>query len=741
MTVRWLDQIGADDVATAGGKGASLGELAGAGLPVPPGFVVTADTYRSFIEETGLEEAVEAALEVDIEDDAALEAAARECRDAIHAAGFPDRVRTELLEAYDELDGEFVAARSSATTEDLPDASFAGQQETLLNVTREGLIDAVRECWASLYTARAVYYREQQGFGQDSDIAVVVQSMVDAEQSGVMFTRHPSTGAPETVVEAALGLGEGVVSGSVSPDNYVVREDGIEATVAHQETMFVRDAETGETVEQPVPESRRSARVLEDDELETLDDIGARVENHYGAPQDVEWAIADDEFYLLQSRPITTLAEEKGEDLVSGIGASPGTAEGLVRVVDRLDQLERVGSGDVLVAETTSPDMIAAMQRAEAVVTDRGGMTSHAAIVARELGVPAVVGTEGATQRLEDDRRVAVDGDRGVVTPGGDTGGDSEESAVAAPETDVDTQPVPATGTAVKVNVSIPAAAERAAATGADGVGLLRLEHMVLSTNTTPAKYVADNGEEPYVEMLVEGVGAYTEAFHPRPVRVRTLDAPTDEFRQLEGGDDEPHEPNPMLGYRGFRRSVTEPELFELELEAFARLYEEGYDNLEVMVPLVADGDDARRARELFETAGIDTGERTWGTMIETPASALVVEDILDAGVDFVSFGTNDLTQYTLAVDRNNERVADRYNPLHPAVVGLLEDCIAACEGRDVRTSICGQAGSNPEMVERLVSAGIDSVSVDIDAVADVRRCVDRVERRLLLSAAREQNG
>ncbi|MFB6218526.1 MAG: putative PEP-binding protein, partial [Halobacteriaceae archaeon] len=363
----------------------------------------------------------------------------------------------------------------------------------------------------------------------------------------------------------------------------------------------------------------------------------------------------------------------------------------------------------------------------------------HAAIVSRELGVPAVVGTGDATATLEEDQPVTVDGDRGTVTLG--SADDESESDPDPAERPADAGGAPVTATDVKANVSIPAAAERAAATDADGVGLLRLEHMVLSTNATPAEYVATHGEDAYVEMLAEGVGAYAEAFHPRPVRVRTLDAPTDEFRQLEGGDAEPHEPNPMLGYRGIRRSLDKPELFELELEAFRRLYEQGYDNLELMVPLVADGDDARRARELFEEAGIDTGERTWGTMIETPASALVVEDILDAGVDFLSFGTNDLTQYTLAVDRNNERVADRYDPLHPAVVGLLEDCIAACEGTGVRTSICGQAGSDPEMVERLVRAGIDSVSVDVDAVADTRRAVARAERRLMVEAAREQNG
>jgi pyruvate,water dikinase len=673
-----------------------------------------------------------------VEDDAALEEAASAARELILEVEVPDTVVEDLLGAYDELGGEFVAVRSSATTEDLPEASFAGQQETLLNVTRADLADAVRQCWASLFTARAVYYRERHGFDHGSDIAVVVQQMVDAQKSGVLFTRHPSTGAPETVVEAAWGLGEGVVSGTVSPDNYVVRDDDTDVTVAEQETMFVRDGDTGETVQQSVPEHRADGRVLTDGELADLVALGDRVEEHYDAPQDVEWAIADGEVYLLQSRPITTL-EEDGEDdtLTEGIGASPGSATGLVRVVERIDQLERVGSGDVLVTEMTTPDMIAAMQRAAALVTDRGGMTSHAAIVARELGVPAVVGTGDATSVLEEDQNVTVDGDRGTVTAGTD-GADENEDDEATTVESAKTAVAPVTATTVKANVSIPEAADRAAATDADGVGLLRLEHMVLSTNATPARYVDTHGEDGYVDMLVEGVGAYAEAFYPRPVRVRTLDAPTDEFRQLEGGAAEPDEHNPMLGYRGFRRSVQEPALFGLELEAFARLYEEGYDNLEVMVPLVGDESDVRLARERFADAGIDPDERRWGTMVETPSSALRIDEILDEGVDFVSIGTNDLTQYTLAVDRNNGQVADRYDETHPAVLDLVDRVVGACNDRGVDVAVCGQAASRPEMAAHLVENGIDSLSVDVDALAEVRETVARVERGLLLDAARD---
>jgi pyruvate,water dikinase len=750
MAVRWLEDVRADDIDSVGGKGASLGELTDAGLPVPPGFVVTAGTYRTFIEEAGIDQELFDAVDVDAEDSAALADAEARAKDLILNTEFPEELRENILSSYDALDdGEaFVAVRSSATAEDLPDASFAGQQETFLNVTREGLLDRVKRCWASLFTQRAIYYRQEQGFDHDLvNIAVVVQRMVDAEKSGVMFTSHPSTGAHEAIIEAAWGLGEAVVSGAVSPDNYHVNRDTDEVeevTVADKKVMHVKDEETGETVEREVPEEKRTERVLSNEEIETLVTIGERVEDHYGTPQDVEWAMVDGDVYMLQSRPITTIDDEEdmtdtdsgdGEALVNGLGASPGVASGPVRVVKKLDQLDKVGDGDIIVTEMTTPDMVPAMKRAAGIVTDEGGMTSHAAIVSRELGCPAVVGATDATSTLADDQIVTLDGDKGVVREGRvETTEERDPIEEARPKTPVK----PMTATEVKVNVSIPEAAERAAATGADGVGLLRMEHMILSTNKTPERYIEDHGEEAYVQELVEGVRGVAEEFYPRPVRVRTLDAPTDEFRQLEGGNDEPHEHNPMLGYRGIRRSLDRPDVFKHELEAFRELYEMGYDNVEVMFPLVNDAEDVARARDLMEDAGIDIEKRTWGVMIETPASALSMDEIAEEGVDFASFGTNDLTQYTLAVDRNNGNVADRFDELHPSVLRLIEHTIEVCREHDVATSICGQAGSKPDMVDFLVETGVSSISANIDAVRDVQHEVKRVEQRMLLESVRE---
>ena len=753
MAVRWLEDIRADDIGSVGGKGASLGEMTDAGLPVPPGFVVTADTYRSFIEETGIDEELFAAVDVDAEDSASLAEAESKAKELILETETPEPIREEIRSSYAKLDsGEaFVAVRSSATAEDLPDASFAGQQETYLNVNGgDDLLDRVKECWASLFTQRAIYYRQRQGFEHDVvDIAVVVQKMVDAEKSGVMFTSHPSTGAPTVIIEAAWGLGEAVVSGTVSPDNYVVdRESGDldEVTVADKKVEMIKDGATGQTVEREVEADRREARVLSDEEIDELVELGRKVEDHYGTPQDVEWAIADGKVYMLQSRPITTIDEDErekaaaaadgneGEELLSGLGASPGSASGAVRVVEKLDQLDKVGEGDIIVTQMTTPDMVPAMKRAAGIITDEGGMTSHAAIVSRELGVPAVVGTGGATETLHDDQIVTIDGDRGSVTEGRKDVEEREPLEEARPKAPVK----PMTATEVKVNVSIPEAAERAAATGADGVGLLRIEHMILGTNKTPDKYIEDHGTRAYVDEIVDGVRGVADEFYPRPVRVRTLDAPTDEFRQLEGGDAEPHEHNPMLGWRGIRRSLDEPDVFKHELEAFKRLYEMGYDNVEIMFPLVNDADDVATARNLMEEVGIDPNKRRWGVMIETPSSVMTVGDMAEEGIDFASFGTNDLTQYTLAVDRNNENVSDRFDELHPGVLALISETIQTCREHDVNTSICGQAGSKPEMVRFLVQEGISSISANIDAVRDVQHEVKRVEQKLILETARD---
>ncbi|BBL68970.1 phosphoenolpyruvate synthase [Methanoculleus chikugoensis] len=753
--VLWLEEIKKEDIISVGGKGASLGEMTAIGLPVPKAFVVTAQAFRRFLIETGIEEELFRKLErLDVDDNGALESVAKEVQEIVLSVEMPDHLRQDIVEAYDRMgaNGTVVAVRSSATAEDLPDASFAGQQETFLNILGEiDLLDAVQRCWASLYGARAIYYRAKQGFDDRSvNIAVVVQELIRSEKSGVMFTSHPVTGEPLTIVEGSWGLGEAVVSGSVSPDNYVFdlrSERVVDRLIAEKEIMIVPEGKHG-TKTVNLSAKQRTAPVLSDAEVARLATLGKIAEDHYGVPQDVEWAIVGDVFFILQSRPITTIKRPDiphggatgqpkgplGVVLVEGQGASPGVASGRVVIVRDVKDTSGVKDGDILVTKMTNPDMVPAMRRVSAIVTDEGGMTCHAAIVSRELGTPAVVGTKKATKLLKDGQVVTVDGEKGIIYEGAVA--PAAAAAPAAAPAAAAVAPV-ITGTLVKVNVSLPEAAQRAAATGADGVGLLRIEHLILGLNKTPGWYIENNAEEEFIAELYGGIKTVLDAFPGKPVWVRTLDAPTDEFRNMEGGEEEPFEHNPMLGWRGIRRDLRSPEQFRLQVEAFKRLWAAGYDNLGVMFPMVNHPNEFTQARAMMKEWGVDVENATLGVMIEVPGSALMVEEFIQAGIRFASFGTNDLIQYTLAIDRNNENVADMYQPKHPAVLRLIDYAISVCRENGVECSICGQAGSDPEMVTWLVEHGISSVSANIDAVPRIREAVARKERQILLDAAR----
>lgn len=750
--VVWLEEVRNTDIPIVGGKGASLGEMINAELPVPRGFVVTAQAFRRFIDETGITQSLFEGLKIDVDDPKELTKAEVTAKKLVKDQKMPAEIENAIRKYYAELckrEGEeiYVAARSSATAEDLPDASFAGQQETFLNVKgEEDLLKAVQNCWASLYGARAIYYRVKQRFPHEHvNIAVVVQKMVDADEAGVMFTSHPTTGDKIEIIEAAWGLGESVVSGSVSPDNYVVKDGKlVQKKIATKQVMVIRDKKTRKTRHMDVPEDKKNAQVLTEDEILRIAKLGKLVEEHYGKPQDIEWAVKDGDIYLLQSRPITTIQKREvktdkasGEIALEGLGASPGVVSGKVKVVHSMEELDKVLEGDILVTKMTTPDMVPAMKRSAAIVTDEGGLTCHAAIVSRELGTPAVVGTKEATRILEDGMVITVDGAMGHVMIGALA--KKEEKKEEADGAKVVAAFKPITATEVKVNVSIPEAAERAKHTMADGVGLLRIEHMILGLNTHPQVYMREGRTDEYVAELVKGIRTVADAFYPRPVWVRTLDAPTDEFRAMKGGENEPFEHNPMLGMRGIRRDLRETEHFMLEVTAFKKLFEMGYDNIGIMLPLVQHPSELKKAKEMIAQGGIDLEKVDIGIMVEIPASALIIDEFINEGIDFVSFGTNDLTQYTLAVDRNNELVADLYNELHPAVMKLIEYVIERCNVAGVKTSICGQAGSRPDVAKRLVAMGITSISANIDAVEAVREMVARTEHALILEAARKK--
>jgi pyruvate, water dikinase len=756
------------DVDFAGGKGANLGELTAAGLPVPPGFVIGAPAYAAFCEESGLRARIaERLADLDVEDTAALARASRRVREEVEGEAIPDRLESHIRDAYADLAGGVdlpVAVRSSATAEDSESASFAGMNETLLNVHgAEALLDAVRACWSSLFGARTIYYRAKRGFGQaDMDIAVVVQRQIQSTRSGVMFTIDPASGDRDRlVIEGAFGLGEAVVSGSVSPDRYLVAKNGlhIDRREVRRKELAIVSLPGGGTETRELGEVEGRQPVLDDEEVREVAELGVQIEEHYGSPQDTEWAFDEaGEVWMLQSRPVTTAGGEamggaggeRGRELVHGLGAAPGEASGSVRVISALDQATDLEDGEVLVTHMTAPDWVPLMRRAAAIVTDSGGMTCHAAIVSRELGIPCVVGSGEATKVLRDGEVVTVDAGAGIVTEGDSVQPAAAENGVGVRPSDgyagPRTNAAPVTGTRILVNLSEPSQLERVADLEVDGVGLLRAELMVVEAleGTHPRALIEAGEGERFVERMAESLSRFAAAFAPRPITYRTIDFRSNEFRGLQGGERfEPEEANPMIGYRGALRYMHEPDLLELELRAIDRVWESGHENLHVMLPFVRTPREVAACRAMFERAGLlgRRGFELW-VMAEVPSVLFHLPRYAELGVAGISIGSNDLTQLLLGADRDSELVAEVFDERDRAVTEYIARLLERAHELGLRTSICGQAPSvHPEYAELLVRGGIEAISVNIDAVDRARRLVAAAERRLLLENARDQGG
>jgi len=762
--VRFFEQLSRADVAYAGGKGANLGELTAAGFPVPPGFVVGAPAYAAFCERTGLRERIEWRLSgIDVNDSGELERAAAEVRETIEAEEIPAWLADAIRGAYERLRGEDaeapVAVRSSATAEDTESASFAGMNETMLNVRgRDAVLEAVRRCWSSLFGARTVYYRATRGFEQaEMDIAVVVQRQISSTRSGVMFTIDPASGASERlIIEGAFGLGESVVSGSVSPDRYVVGKEKLAVLEreVHRKELTIEPSANGGTSTRELGEAEAEEPVLSDEEVRAVAELGVRIEEHYGAPQDTEWAIdASGAIWMLQSRPVTAtggeggrrsdrMAGEKttaqGKVLVRGLGAAPGVASGAVRVIAELAGAGALAEGEVLVTHMTAPDWVPLMRKAAAIVTDSGGMTCHAAIVSRELGIPCVVGTAEATKVLRDGEVVTVDAGEGVVSEGA-----TAPPPAGAPEAGGAAADAPVTGTKVLVNLSEPSQLARAAALDVEGVGLLRAELMVVEAleGVHPRFLIEQGREQSFVDRMAESLTAFAHAFAPRPITYRTIDFRTNEFRGLRGGERfEPEEANPMIGYRGALRYMREPDLLGLELAAIGRVWDEGHANFHVMIPFVRTPREVVAVRAQLEDAGLLSrpGFELW-VMAEVPSVLFHLPRYAELGVTGISIGSNDLTQLVLGADRDSELVAEVFDERDAAVTEYIAQLLGRARELGLQTSICGQAPSvYPEYAEILVRAGIDAISVNIDAVDGARRLIAAAEQRLLLERARD---
>lgn len=737
----WLKEISKDDVGLVGGKAANLGEMFNSRFPVPPAFVVTSSAYKGFLSETGIQDKINSMLSnLDVEDTDVLQHTAKEIQDLILSKPIPDSIKRDIVHAYENLnistevllaskkalsfiksgrDLPFVAVRSSATAEDLPEASFAGQQETYLNVKgADKVVLAVQKCFASLYTARAIYYRVKNNFEHSKVlIAVVVQKMIDSEKAGVTFSVNPSNNKDEIIIEASFGLGDAVVSGAISPDKYIVQKDGlkiIDKKINNKDWMNIRDANTGRTIKRDLSPEKANSQCLSDDEIIKIASLTKRIERHYEKPQDVEFAIESGRIYIVQSRAITTLGKEvkevdiEGEVILKGIAAAGGVGSGTVKILTDVSDLNKVGEGDVLVAKMTKPDYVPAMKRASAIVTDEGGLTSHAAIVSRELGIPCVVGSEKATTVLKEGQKITVNGSSGEVYSG------INDIKVEEEKYDyVETK------TKIKVNLDMPDAVEKAVETKADGVGLFRIEFIIAENGVHPLKYIKEGRSSEYVSLLKEKIKLVAKSFEGKQVWVRASDIRSDEYENLDGAP-KLEEDNPMMGWHGIRMGLDEDGILKAELEAVRQLKEEGLDNVLLMIPFVSHIEQVKKVKELINDFGV---------MIEIPASVEIIEDICKEGIKFASFGTNDLTQFTLAIDRNNSKVQGLFDELHPAVLSQIKRVIDVCKRYNVETSICGQAGSNPEMAKYLVKCGIDSISANVDAVGKIRHFVAEEEK------------
>jgi len=785
VLISWFETLRVTDIPLVGGKNASLGEMINVGMPVPPGFAVTAYAYESFLEETRLAEKIYKVIDetvTDKNDPKQYDTASKKIRELIEKSPMPKDIETAIRSAYKELNkrlnlkNTFVAVRSSATAEDLPNASFAGQQETFLNVKGiDDLLDKVVKCWSSLFTPRAIFYRNEKGFAHDKVlISVGVQKMVNSRAAGVIFTINPVTGtANEIVIEGNYGLGETVVSGAVNPDDFVVDKESVtikERRIARKTIQYLRDSKTGKTVHLDVPESKQKVPCVTEEEVLKLAEIAKLIEKHYGKAMDIEWAIDQDlsfpkSLFIVQARPETVWSskpmetsekvEEKHEEtlkvIVKGISAGrKGYGIGIAKVVLNLDDANNeMKKGDILVTDMTNPDFVPFMKIASAIVTDKGGVTSHAAIVSRELNIPCVVGTETATQVMKTGKQYTVDSRNGIIYEGvlpqavqpAVTSGAATAMVVQAAD------PAPVTATKIYMNLAIPEKIEDYKNLPFQGIGLMRAEFIFASYIGEHPLYLVETGQsQKLVDKFADGIAIVARVVQPRPVVVRFSDFKTNEYRDLKGGNKyEIVEENPMLGWRGCSRYISKwyEKAFRLECQSIKKCRVEwGLKNVYVMLPMVRTVWEAKKVLEIMKEEGLERSRdfKVW-FMAETPSIAIMADEFSKL-VDGFSIGSNDMTQGILMIDRDSERLGQMgyFDERDPAVKRIIAHLIKVAHENGCTVSICGEGPSNlPDFAEFLVRVGIDSISVNNDALIVTTQNVAQVEQKIVLERLAEQ--
>ncbi len=740
------------DTPLVGGKNANLGEMTKAGFPVPNGFAITINAYDMFLTENKIVEKIYSILNaIDVNDPTQLNSASRQIQKIIQNGKIPDEVSRQIISSYKKLSGVFkkalVAIRSSATAEDAPGTSFAGQQASFLNVKGEAnVLENVKACWASLFTERSIFYRVENKIKHEGvKVSVAVQKMVQSEVSGVMFSMDPvKNDKDRIIIESVWGLGEMIVQGSVVPDTYVVQKDTfaiLSKETSDQSIQLIKEG--GITKEAQVPKQIRDRQKITDEEIVKLARISQKLQEHYYFPQDTEWAKEKGELYIVQTRPVTTMGAVKTSEkeqtkegfkiaqapLFSGAAASPGIGTGPVKILKSPKEISKIQKGDVLVAPMTSPDYVPAMKKANAIITDQGGQTSHAAIVSRELGIPAVVGTEVATKSLKDGMIVTVNGETGQIFLGANV--NSETANVKTKEKPKFTKVK--TVTKLYVNLAEPERAEEIAKLNVDGVGLLRAEFMIANIGIHPKEAIKRKEQGKFIDKLAKDLETFCKAFYPRPITYRATDFKTNEYRSLPGGKFwEPVEPNPMLGFRGAYRYVSSPEVFNLELAAIKRVREK-YDNLHLMIPFVRSPEELAKVRRLVASEGLfEKSTFKFLMMCEIPVNVIMIEEFIKVGIDGISVGSNDLTMLLLGTDRDNSEVSSEFNERSEAVYWALRRVIRKCHKHNVTISICGQAPSEYEdMVRKLVRWGITSLSINPDSVDRVRGVIAEAEKEI----------